>query len=226
MLISDHDQVLKACDKPLSLQGYLKAVLGPLFYIVIVVALAQLMGLRPAQADSITEAENWFNNLTTYQAKFTQVSSDGSHATGVFSMRRPYRSRFEYDDPVPLVLITSKTWLHVDEEDRREVTSYPLSETPLGLLLDDPVRLRSPDFTTSSGVQDGILFIAIEQEDGEAAGKIVMEFTQDPIELRRWVITDANGITTSVFLTDPIKGKKLANKLFVPTEYIDQSNNN
>ena len=189
---------------------------------VLVVALAgmALAGMTsPSRADDITRAEGWFNKLTTYQAQFTQVASDGSNATGVFSLKRPYRSRFDYDDPLPLVLITSKTWLHVDEQDRREVTGYPLSETPLSLMLADPVRLRSPEVVTSSTAQDGVVYITIEQEDGEAAGKLVMEFSDQPFELRRWVITDANGITTSVLLSNPKKGLTLANKLFVPTDY-------
>ncbi|MCE2516900.1 MAG: outer membrane lipoprotein carrier protein LolA [Alphaproteobacteria bacterium] len=179
-----------------------------------------------AWADDISRAEGWFNKLTTYQAQFTQVASDGSNATGMFSLKRPYRSRFDYDDPLALVLITSKTWLHVDEADRREVTSYPLSETPLSLMLADPVRLRSPDVITTSASQDGVIYITIEQEDGEAAGKLVMEFTDQPFELRRWVVTDANGITTSVLLSNPVKGLDLANKLFVPTDYPNASPGN
>ena len=185
-----------------------------------------VMMTTPVKADEITRAEGWFNTLTTYQANFIQVASDGSNAAGVFSLKRPYRSRFDYDDPVPLVLITSKTWLHVDEEDRREVTSYPLSETPLSLMLADPVRLRSPDVATSSSSQDGVVYITIEQEEGEAAGKLIMEFSEQPFELRRWVVTDANGITTSILLSDPKKGLDLANKIFVPTDYPERNTAN
>ena len=184
------------------------------------------MGTSLAHADNIAKAENWFNRLTTYQANFTQTSSDGSHATGTFYLRRPHLSRFEYDDPLPLTLITSKLWLHVDEEDRREVTSYPVSETPLALILGDPVQLRGTDFTTTTSSKDGILAVVIEKDDGEAAGKVMLEFTENPFELRRWIITDANGITTAVFLTDPKQGHVLARKLFVPSDYPDTTSNN
>jgi len=206
-----------------SLRCILKATLGPLFYIIAIVLLAQILGLRPAMADSINNAEAWFNKLTTYQAKFIQVSSDGSHATGQFYLKRPHLSRFEYDGDIPLTLITPKSWLHVDEADRREVTSYPVSETPLALILGDPVRLRDADVETSSQVQDGIIIITLEKHSGEAAGKIVLEFTEKPFELRRWLITDANGITTSVLLSEPKKGISLAPKLFVPTDYSTNS---
>ncbi len=197
-----------------------------IFNIFMAVLIAQVFSSNTVFADDISKAENWFNSIKTYQAKFTQTSSDGSHATGKFSMRRPYLSRFEYDDPIPLTLITTKIWLHVDEEDRREVTSYPVSETPLALMLADPVRFRGQGFSTKSSTRDGIVSIIIEQQDGEAAGKVVMEFTAAPFALRRWIVTDANGITTAILLTNPKKGITLSNKLFVQTTYIDSNNGN
>ena len=220
-----NEEPLPVCSTKPSMRCILKATLGPLFYIIAIVALAQIFGLRPAMADSIDRAESWFNKITTYQAKFIQVSSDGSHATGQFFLKRPHRSRFEYDGDIPLTLITSKSWLHVDEADRREVTSYPVNETPLSLILGDPVRLRDAGVETSAQTRDGVVLITLEKHSGEAAGKIVLEFSDKPFELRRWLITDANGITTSVLLTEPQKGMALPAKLFVPTDYSDQNLN-
>ena len=220
-----NEEHLQNCSTKPSMRCILKATLGPLFYIIAIVALAQFFGLRPAMADSIDRAEAWFNKLTTYQAKFIQVSSDGSHATGRFYLKRPHFSRFEYDGDIPLTLITSKSWLHVDEADRLEVTSYPVSETPLSLILGDPVRLRDAGVETSTQTRDGVVLITLEKHSGEAAGKIVLEFSDKPFELRRWLITDANGITTSVLLSEPQKGMALSAKLFVPTDYSDQNLN-
>lgn len=202
----------------------IRAVLAPLAYIMAIVLLAQVLGMRPAAADDIAKAENWFNNISTYQADFTQVSSDGSHAKGKFSLRRPYRSRFDFDDPVPITLITTKVWLHVDDVERREVQSYPVSETPLRVILAEKINLRLPDVKTTTSNKDGVVTITMLQEDGEAAGRISLEFDEKPFQLRRWVVTDANGITTSVFLTNPIKGLDLPAKMFVPTNYPDQQN--
>lgn len=202
----------------------IRAVLAPLGYIMAIVLLAQVLGMRPAAADDIAKAENWFNNISTYQADFTQVSSDGSNAKGKFSLRRPYRSRFDFDDPVPITLITTKVWLHVDDAERREVQSYPVSETPLRVILAEKINLRLPDVKTTTSNKDGVVTITMLQEDGEAAGRISLEFDEKPFQLRRWVVTDANGITTSVFLTNPIKGLDLPAKMFVPTNYPDQQN--
>jgi outer membrane lipoprotein-sorting protein len=200
-----------------------KAIKGSLLLCIAIVIIMQLLSLRPAMADDVIKAEEWFNNLTTYQAKFTQTASDGSHKTGQFSLKRPHFSRFDYDDPDPLTLITTKAWLHVDEADRRQVTSYPINETPLALILNERVQLREAEVETKSEIRDGIILITLEQHSGLAAGKVVLEFSQDPFELRRWLITDANGITTTIFLSEPKKGITLSPRLFVPTNYPAQN---
>ena len=184
-----------------------------------VAVLAQLSALGPALANDIARAEQWFNGLDTMEARFVQVASDGSNSEGTLYFRRPFRSRFEYDDPIPLVLITTESWLHVDEQDQRQVTSYPISETPLAAILSERVRLTSPDFLTSTERAEGVVRVILDQTAGEAAGRLVLEFTETPFELRRWLITDANGITTSVLLSNMVKGKPMAPTLFVPTSY-------
>ena len=191
-------------------------------FTVVFLLLAPMMLSHPVAAAPLDDAEKWFNEVTTLEARFVQVASDGSYAEGTFYLKRPYRSRFDYDDPIALKLITTKLWLHVDEEDRRVVTSYPVSETPLSAILNDPVSLRGDGFTTHGESRDGITIITIDNPEGEAAGRLVLEFSEKPLELRRWVVTDANGITTSVLLNNVIKGHALPASLFVPETYADQ----
>ena len=120
------------------------------FFAFVLLLLTPVMLSRPVAAAPLDNAEKWFNEVTTLEARFVQVASDGSYAEGTFYLKRPYRSRFDYDDPIALKLITTKLWLHVDEEDRRVVTSYPVSETPLSAILNDPVSLRGDGFTTQA----------------------------------------------------------------------------
>jgi outer membrane lipoprotein-sorting protein len=58
----------------------------------------------------------------------------------------------------------------------------------------------------------------MEKNTGEGAGRLLLEFDASTWQLRRWVIKDALGITTTVTLQNPVFGEKLANRLFgVPT---------
>ncbi len=176
-------------------------------------------GMGASYADPITDAENWFNQITTMKARFIQVSDDGTYAEGDFSLRRPFRSRFDYDDPIKTVLITTKIWLHVDDPDRETVTSYPISETPLKILFDETVRLSYDGIITTAANKDGIVVVRMEKRTGSDAGVLELEFTEKPFVLRRWTITDSAGITTKVTFQNIEMGVALPARLFIPTNY-------
>ena len=99
------------------------------------------------------------------------------------------------------------------------MTSYPISETPLSLLLKKDVRLRSDEFTTSSNVQNGIVRVMLAKETGEAAGELTLEFTEKPFVLRKWTIRDAADVTTTVTLQNMRFGHQYENKMFARPDY-------
>ena len=139
-----------------------------------------------AAPDPISRAEAWFDDISTMKADFIQVASDGTTATGELHLRRPHRMKIIYDLDEPLILLTTPVWLHVDRPREKTVTSYPINETPLSLILREDVELRSSDFKTRHVVRDGITQITLIRETGRAAGELTLEFTEKPFELRRW----------------------------------------
>ena len=198
-----------------------------------ILALASmLMGVSAvAQASSYTEtqliqqAEQAISKVTTLQAKFLQVSSDGSLGEGMLYFRRPTQLRLEYQNPDSLTLITSRVWLYVDDKIAKSVQAIPLGQTPLSPLLKKTISFRSKEFTTSASARDGIATISIRKEDGDAAGQLDLEFDTDSWKLRRWVITDLLGVKTTVILQNPVYGGALANRLFGVPSYPLASDN-
>jgi outer membrane lipoprotein-sorting protein len=182
-------------------------------------ALIVLMLPGLVRADVVGDAEDWFNKISTMQADFIQVASDGSTASGVIHLRRPHQMKIVYDLEEPLILLTTRIWIHVDRPNDRTVTSYPISETPLSLLLKKEVRLRSDAFTTSSNVENGIVRVLLAKETGEAAGELTLEFTEKPFVLRKWTIRDAADVTTTVTLQNMRFGHQYENKMFARPDY-------
>ena len=178
-----------------------------------------------ARADVVSEAEDWFNGISTMQADFIQVASDGTTASGVIHLRRPHQMKIVYDLEEPLILLTTRIWIHVDRPNDKTVTSYPISETPLSLLLKKDVRLRSDEFTTSSNVQNGIVRVMLAKETGEAAGELTLEFTEKPFVLRKWTIRDAADVTTTVTLQNMRFGHQYENKMFALPDYTPTGSN-
>ena len=172
-----------------------------------------------SNSDLILQAEQAIQNITTLQAEFIQISSDGSYAIGTLYLRRPFQMRLEYDSEDPFNLITTRRWLIVDEPGDKRVSNYPISETPFAPLLKDTVSLTGADFITYSRISDGLAEIILEKETGESAGKLVLQFEPKRMQLRGWILSDTLGVETKVTLQNEIYGKKLANKLFGPPIY-------
>ena len=185
------------------------------------VTLPIMLASMPSMAnDDVTRAETWFNKIRTISADFVQVASDGTSAEGRLAFRRPSRMKITYGKGDELQLITSSVWLHVDRPDERLLTSYPISETPLSLILADKVSLRLDGYETRVLPSiAGIVRIEIGKDDGEVAVRLTLEFSEKPFQFRRWIILDAAGIETSVTLQNIVFDQPIANEAFKIPDY-------
>ena len=167
----------------------------------------------------IARAEQAITELTTLQAKFIQISSDGTIGEGQVYFRRPFQLRLDYTNPETLSIVTSRIWVYIDDKIAQTVEAYPVSETPFAPLLEQTVSFRSEQVKTSARLENGIASVQLEKDTGEGAGRLTLEFDTGAWQLRRWVITDALGVTTTVTLQNPIYGGSLNNRLFGVPSY-------
>ena len=179
----------------------------------------QLAAQSPDETKLIARAEQAISELTTLKAAFIQVSSDGNVGEGRVYFRRPHQLRLDYENPATLSIVTSRVWVYVDDKIDKFVQALPVLETPFAPLLSETVSFRSQDVKTTANFEDGIVSVGLEKDTGEGAGRLLLEFDASSWQLRRWVITDALGITTTVTLQNPIYGEKLANRLFGVPSY-------
>lgn len=75
------------------------------------------------------------------KGQFTQTGPRGRVSSGVFYIVKPGRMRFEYAPPNPLLVVSDGSWLYVKNRKRNRVDHYPLTTTPLRLILDQKVNL-------------------------------------------------------------------------------------
>ena len=183
-----------------------------------------LVSMSSMANDDVTRAETWFNKIRTISADFVQVASDGTSAEGKLAFSRPSRMKITYGKGDELQLITSNVWLHVDRPNERLLTSYPISETPLSLILADKVSLRIDGYETLVlPTVAGIVRIQIAKDDGEGAGRLTLEFSEKPFQFRRWIVLDVAGIETSVTLQNITYDQPIANEVFRLPEYFDEN---
>ncbi|UUX47998.1 outer membrane lipoprotein carrier protein LolA [Nisaea acidiphila] len=175
--------------------------------------------LSAADKEALKKVEAYFNGLTTLQARFLQVSSQGATAQGILSLKRPGRMRFEYDPPSPVLLVSDGIWLIFQDNELQQTTHVPLGSTPLAVLVEDPVDLTGNLEVLDVRHDPGVIRLLMRMRDDPEAGFIQMVFSDAPMELRQWTITDAQGIEVKVALLETRKGMKLEDDLFKPRDF-------
>lgn len=163
----------------------------------------------PAWAAKIPLADlsAYLNSLTTVTADFTQVNANGSISTGKIFIRRPGRVRFEYAPPDRSLVMAGGSQVAIfDPKSNQPPEQYPLSRTPLSLILAENVNLGRAKMVKAHREVENTTRVLAQDPDHPGYGSIELVFTSNPIELRQWIITDDLGEKTTVILGDMKKG--------------------
>jgi len=178
-------------------------------------ARAQAMKLTPADQALIAQAEAYLNDQKGLTANFLQVAADGSTRTGKAWLERPGKMRFEYDPPDKQLLVAGYGLLVYNDPELDQTTNIPLGSTPLGILLSQHVDLTSGNVeVTDIDRQPGEDDITLIRKGKAAAGSLTLVFGTNPLELRQWVVDDAQGHETRVSLYDIDPGGPYPDSLF------------
>lgn len=167
---------------------------------------------------ALAGVNNWLNGVETYRARFTQIAPDFSSSTGVLSIRRPGRLRFEYDAPSPLLVVADGTTVAIEDSDLETVDRVPLRSTPLWWLLKPDVDLAADANVTDVWLEDGYIYVAMQDRNEEMDGTALFAFNPETHALAEWFVTDSLGYTTRVTLSDVETGVRLNPRLFVLDE--------
>jgi outer membrane lipoprotein-sorting protein len=171
------------------------------------------------QTQAVQRINAYFNAITNLQGNFEQVDSHGQRTSGRFYVQRPGKLRFDYAPPSALRIVADGHFLAIEDSDLKTVEKYPLESTPFRLLLGDAVDLGRDARIVGVESEEGSLAIVLQDRSGDAPGPIKLYFnTSSDLQLKEWVITDAQGLATRVSLENLVPGRKVAADFFQATE--------
>lgn len=186
---------------------------------ILLVACLSLVPAASGAAEQLKLAEisAYLNSLETLKGDFRQINDDGSVSTGQLYIRRPGRMRFEYDPPdQALVIAAASAVVIIDRKSNQPSETYPLSRTPLSLLLGRDIDLTRAAMVRNARFDGTWTIVTAEDPDNLENGYLEMYFTDQPTRLEQWVIHDASGGRTRVVLGEFETGINLPNSLFDP----------
>ncbi len=170
------------------------------------------------QDAAVQRINDYFNNLNSIQGNFEQVDSNNKHTNGRFYVQRPGKLRFDYAPPSTLRLVADGHFLAIEDSSLKTVEKYPIESTPFRLLLGEGVDLARDSRVVGVEGDEGSIAITLEDNSGKATGQIKLYFDTAPeFKLSQWVITDAQGLATTVTISDIAPGRKVAADFFTST---------
>lgn len=182
------------------------------------IALAAAFAFAPvaafAQQLSLQEISNYLNAFSTAQGAFTQVNADGSIDTGTIQIKRPGRIRFDYDANGSMFIAGGGQVAIFDANSNEAPQRFPLSETPLSIILAENVDLSRAGMVTGHSSDGTSTTVTAQDPQHPEYGAIQLVFTANPVELRQWVVTDDTGTPTTVVLNDVQTGARIGDRPF------------
>lgn len=177
---------------------------------------AKPIEVTQAQAASINAISDYINSFKTIQGEFTQISPKGNLSRGVFYIAKPGKMRFEYAPPNPFLIVADGTWLTVKNTKKEKGDQFPLSQTPLRLVLGDKVDILGDTNILDFEEQDGLTSVTLEDKESTLGnGKLTLVYDQTRKALQQWIVTDGKGRRTTVTLENVVAGIETDPKMFV-----------
>lgn len=153
------------------------------------------------QLDQVVEA---LRGISTMKADFVQTDRSGQSVSGTMTLKRPGRIRFQYEKSVNMLIVSDGKALTMIDYDVNQVQRWPISNSPLGALL-DPRRDVSRYGTVKPTGNPDVTSVEVRDRKHPEYGIITLIFTRDPsapggLELSYWVALDSQNQRTTVEL--------------------------
>jgi outer membrane lipoprotein-sorting protein len=174
--------------------------------------------LTAEQKALVDKATGYIQGLGSAKGRFIQTDQRGTVTQGTFYMQRPGKARFAYEGPSGLLVVSNGNNVNIFDSRLKTFESYPLSRTPLALLLAREVRLdRGVVITDVRRLADGFTIVA-QDAKRQTLGRISLDFSNGPVSLIGWTVSDVKGAQIRVRLVDFQPTGDLDPKLFVLTD--------
>ena len=159
--------------------------------------------LPPGDQEIAARVATYLDGVRTLKSRFEQLAPNGSYASGVVYLQRPGRLRFDYDPPSRVLLIAQDWRLIFQDASVKQISVVPVAETPLGFLLAEKIELSGAITVTQVVRSQGEIAMRVIRSNAADQGSVILYFAERPMELRRWSVTDAQGLTTQIILVGP-----------------------
>ncbi|RZM07174.1 MAG: outer membrane lipoprotein carrier protein LolA [Sphingomonas sp.] len=166
----------------------------------------------------LAAVQRHLQSVTTMTADFSQSDRNGKVLTGVLTLKKPGKLRFQYQKGVPILIVAESGALTFIDYSVKQVQRWPIKNSPLGVLL-DPSR----DITRYAKLVPGFdnRLVSVEANDPKHPeyGRITLVFARDAaapggLMLQGWVALDSQNNRTTIRLSNQRFGAPVSDNTF------------
>lgn len=187
---------------------------------LVVSAPAAFVAAAPAQAQSgdLAQAVAALRGISTMRADFVQIDRNGKRLSGVMTLKRPGRIRFQYEKGVPFLIVSDGSAFTFVDYKVRQVQRWPISNSPLGALL-DPRRDVMKYGRLAPVNSPNIVSVEVRDKAHPEFGVITLVFVRKGsapggLELTSWAALDSQNTLTRVNLANHQYGISVSDNTF------------
>ena len=162
---------------------------------------------------SAQQIADHFANIRTMAGEFVQFGPNGGQTGGKFYIERPGKLRFDYDTKSNFKVIADGKSVAVSNVRMKTYNIYPLSKTPLKLLLGNRIDLTGNEVKDIQQTPDATT-IKLADKSVFGDSRLTMMFDPKTYALKQWTVTDAQGKDTTVMIFNVQEGVKVDPSLF------------
>lgn len=159
-----------------------------------------------ADAAQLNQAVEALRAISTMKASFVQTDRNGQSLTGELTLMRPGKIRFQYEKSAQMLIVSDGKALTMIDYSVRQVQRWPISNSPLGALL-DPKRDVAKFGTVKQTGNPNVVSIEVRDRSHPEYGVITLIFTRKAsapggLELSYWVSLDSQNKRTTIALSN------------------------
>jgi len=157
-------------------------------------------------------------SISTMKANFTQTDRQGQVVSGVMTLKRPGKIRFEYQKDVNMLIVSNGKSLTMIDYEVNQVQRWPIKSSPLGALLDPERDIAKYGKLIPTGNAD-VISVEVRDPKRPEYGIITMILVRNGSapggwQLTHWVALDSQNNRTSVRLRNHKYGLAVSDKSF------------
>lgn len=171
-----------------------------------------------AQQGQLDQAVAALRGISTMKADFTQTDRKGQTLSGVLTLKRPGKIRFEYGKGADMLVVSNGKSLYMVDYEVKQVQRWPIGSSPLGALLDPNRDVKRFGKLVPAG-NDSVVGVEVRDPKRPEFGVITLIFVKNAsapggLQLASWVALDSQNGRTTVRLSNQRYGVAVADSAF------------